>query len=82
LPPSQPGDELLVDVADSTGRLRDGVYLLRIDGMVQVRRLTLHPVRLEVTVQSDNPAYADWPGLKPGELELVGRVVWTGRRLA
>lgn len=75
-----PGDELLVDLKLESG-LSDGLYVLRIEGEVQVRRLTFHPVRSEVTVQSDNPAFADWPGLKPEELDVVGRVVWAGRRL-
>jgi phage repressor protein C with HTH and peptisase S24 domain len=56
--------------------------VLRIEGAMQVRRLAFHPVRPEVTVQSDNPAFADWPGLKPNELDVIGRVVWAGRRLA
>ncbi|WP_300974778.1 S24 family peptidase [Sphingomonas sp. LHG3406-1] len=81
-PTLQAQDELLVDVADGADRLRDGLYLLRIEGALQVRRLTLHPVRREVTVQSDNPAYADWPGLAPSDLDLVGRVLWIGRRLS
>jgi hypothetical protein len=75
------GDEVLVEVGLDSTQLTDGLYVLRIEGAVQVRRLTFHPVRREVTVQSDNPAYADWPGLDPGELDLVGRVIWTGRRL-
>jgi hypothetical protein len=75
------GDELLVDLEVGTERA-DGLYVLRIEGAMQVRRLAFHPVRPEVTVQSDNPAFADWPGLKPNELDVIGRVVWAGRRLA
>lgn len=80
-PTLQGGDSLLVDLGDAAGRLRDGLYLLDMDGTKQVRRLTLHPIRRMVTVQADNPAHADWPGLDPDELKIVGRVVWTGRRL-
>jgi hypothetical protein len=74
------GDELLVDL-DLGSSLVDGLYVLRIEGAVQVRRLAFHPVRPEVTVQTDNPAFVDWPGLKPDELDVVARVVWAGRRL-
>lgn len=74
-------DEVLVQLDIDAGWMPDGLYVLRIDGAAQVRRLMFHPVRKEVTVQSDNPAYVDWPGLKPAELDVVGRVVWAGRRL-
>nr|WP_314444660.1 S24 family peptidase [uncultured Sphingomonas sp.] len=75
------GDDLLVDLGIDAAWMPDGLYVLRIDGAAQVRRLMFHPVRKEVTVQSDNPAYVDWPGLKPAELDVIGRVVWAGRRL-
>lgn len=76
------GDELLIDRSDSAERLRDGVYVMRIEDMLVVKRLTLHPVTRRVTVQSDNPSYADWPDCDPGELDIIGRVIWTGRRVA
>lgn len=76
------GDDLIVDVEDGAATLRDGLYLLALEDRREVRRLTLHPVRAEVTVQSDNPAYADWPGVAPAELQVIGRVVWAGRRFA
>jgi hypothetical protein len=76
------GDELLVDRSDSAERLRDGIYVLRIDDMLVVKRLTLHPISRRVTVQSDNPSYADWPDCDRGELDLIGRVIWTGRRVS
>jgi Peptidase S24-like len=75
------GDELLIDRSDGAERLRDGVYVMRIDDMLVVKRLTLHPVSRRVTVQSDNPSYADWPDCNPCELEIIGRVIWTGRRV-
>ncbi|GLR46326.1 S24 family peptidase [Sphingomonas astaxanthinifaciens] len=81
-PTLQAGDDVLVDLGDTAERLRDGLYALRVEGRLQVRRLTLHPVRAELTVQSDNPAHADWPGLSAAELDLIGRAVWSGRRLA
>jgi phage repressor protein C with HTH and peptisase S24 domain len=76
------GDELLIDRSDSAERLRDGVYVMRIEDMLVVKRLTLHPVTRRVTVQSDNPSYADWPDCDPSELDIIGRVIWTGRRVS
>jgi hypothetical protein len=80
-PTFAPGDHLLVDRADSSERLRDGLYVLEAEGGLQVRRLALHPVRRRVTVLCDNPAYADWPDLAVGEIIPFGRIVWAGRRL-
>ena len=77
-----PGDDILVDRSDGDIRVRDGIYVLRIEDSLLVKRLTLHPVTRRATVQSDNPAYADWPDLALSDINLIGRVIWTGRRVA
>lgn len=77
-----PGDDILVDRSDGEARVRDGIYVLRMEDSLLVKRLTLHPVTRRVTVQSDNPAYADWPDLVLSDINLIGRVIWTGRRVA
>jgi phage repressor protein C with HTH and peptisase S24 domain len=53
------GDDILVDLGAASGRLRDGIYVLRIDDAVVVKRLALNPTGRRVTVQSDNPACPD-----------------------
>jgi phage repressor protein C with HTH and peptisase S24 domain len=80
-PTLNPGDDILVDLEDSTARLRDGIYVLRIDDALVVKRLALNPIAKRVTVQSDNPAYSDWPDCSPGEINCIGRVIWSGRRV-
>jgi peptidase S24-like protein len=75
------GDEILVDRADAAERLRDGIYVLRIDETLVVKRLALSPAGRRVSVRSDNEAYPSWPDCDPATIELVGRVVWVGRRL-
>jgi phage repressor protein C with HTH and peptisase S24 domain len=82
IPTLHPGDDILVDRSDAAERMRDGLYLLRVEELLLVKRLTLHPVKRRVTVQSDNPAYADWPDLPLDEVVPVGRVIWAGRRVA
>ena len=77
-----PGDDILVDRSDGEARVRDGIYVLRMEDSLLVKRLTLHPVTRRVTVQSDNPAYADWPDCSPDEIHSIGRVIWAGRRIA
>lgn len=75
------GDEILVDPGDSAKRLSDGIYVLRVDDAVVVKRLALGPTGRRVTVKSDNPAYPDWPDCSLDDLEPIGRVIWAGRRL-
>lgn len=75
------GDDILVDLGDAADRLRDGIYVLRIDDAVVVKRLALNPIGRRVTVQSDNPAYPDWPDCSLDEIKPIGRVIWAGRRV-
>ena len=74
------GDEILVDRDDGAGRLRDGIYVLRVEEALVVKRLALGPGG-RLSVRSDNDAYPGWPDLEPGAIDVVGRVVWVGRRL-
>ncbi len=76
------GDDILVDRSDAKARLRDGIYVLRADDALLVKRLALHPITRRVTVQSDNPAYSDWPDCDPKEIDVIGRVIWSARRVA
>jgi len=75
------GDDILVDLGEAADRLRDGIYVLRIDDAVVVKRLALNPTGRRVTVQSDNPAYPDWPDCSLDDIKPIGRVIWAGRRV-
>ena len=75
------GDDILVDPGDAAERLRDGIYVLRADDALVVKRLALHPMGRRVTVQSDNPAYPDWPDCGLEHIHVIGRVIWSGRRV-
>ncbi|MES2157155.1 MAG: S24 family peptidase [Pseudomonadota bacterium] len=76
------GDDIMVDHDDDATRLRDGVYVLRLDGVLMVKRIAMGPLRGRFSVVSDNPHYPDWADIDPLLVDIVGRVVWTGRRLA
>ncbi len=75
------GDDILVDRADGAEGIRDGIYVLRVDDSLIVKRLTINPVQLSFSVRSDNPAYPDWNDVNPANIDIVGRVIWTGRRI-
>lgn len=73
------GDDILVDSGDAGGRLRDGIYVLRIEDALVVKRIAVNPAGGAVSVRSDNAAYPGWPDCDPAALGIVGRVVWVGR---
>ena len=75
------GDEILVDRGDAGERLRDGIYVLRIDDALVVKRVALNPAARMLSVRSDNPAYPGWPDCDPAAIDVVGRVVWAGRKI-
>jgi phage repressor protein C with HTH and peptisase S24 domain len=75
------GDEILVDRGDGAAGLRDGIYVLRIDDALMVKRLGVNPAARTLSVRSDNPAYPGWPDCDPAAVDIVGRVVWAGRRI-
>jgi phage repressor protein C with HTH and peptisase S24 domain len=76
------GDDILVDRGDGAARLRDGIYVLRIDGALVVKRVAVNPAARTLSIRSDNPAYPGWPDCDPAAIDIVGRVVWTGRRVS
>lgn len=75
------GDEILVEAAGEKDRLRDGIHVLRMDDALVVKRLALNPAGRRVSITSDNPAYPSWPDCPIKSVEIVGRVVWAGRRI-
>lgn len=76
------GDDILVDGADGAERLRDGIYVLRREDTLMVKRLAINPVAARATITSDNPAYPEWKDIDLSTLVIIGRVVWAGRRLS
>ncbi|RME67349.1 MAG: S24 family peptidase, partial [Alphaproteobacteria bacterium] len=74
------GDHVLVDSGQAQN-LRDGIYVIRTQDSLQVKRISVNPATRRITVKSDNPAYDSWPDCDPGDLTIIGRVAWVGRRL-
>ncbi len=82
LPTLAPGDDILVDRGDAGRRLRDGVYVLRHEEVLIVKRVLPHPFdRRRATIKSDNRAYPSWPDCSLDDVHVVGRVIWAGRRV-
>ena len=74
------GDDIMVDAAAVSQPLREGIHVIRMDGTLMVKRLA-HAPGGRLSVLSDNAAYRDYEAVEPDGIELIGRVVWVGRRL-
>ena len=85
MPTLADGDDILVDRGDAADRLRDGIYVLRIDDALNVKRLAVNPAQSSqarsVAIRSDNPAYPSWPDVPAARVDVIGRVIWVGRKV-
>jgi len=82
VPTLSDGDDILVDRSVGGRRLTDGIFVLRLEDTLMVKRFAIHPSDDTLTISSDNSAYPSWPNCKRTSVNVIGRVVWTGRRLA
>lgn len=85
-PTLRPGDTLLLD-RRATKPDREGVYILKMNGVPLVKRLQILPGGV-LKVVSDNPAYETFniplPDINGHDFAILGRVVWVvwaGRRI-
>ncbi|WP_420141225.1 S24 family peptidase [Sphingomonas sp.] len=75
-----PGDDILVDRDDAGTRLRSGIYVLRRDDALIVKRIDPNPAG-GIDIRSDNPSGGSWSNVDVADVEIVGRVIWAGRKL-
>lgn len=74
------GDDIMVDRSAAFRPVQDGIYVIRMDDTLLVKRLAKGPGG-RLSILSDNPAYPGWPDVDGAAVTVIGRVVWTGRRL-
>jgi len=82
-PTLRPGDTILIDHRAANEFPSDGIYVLRMNNTLLVKRLQMLPGSV-IKVTSDNPAYEPFTlDLKQSasEVGIIGRVVWCGRRM-
>ena len=78
-PTLQDGDDILVD--RDAGAVRSGaIYVLRLDDMLVVKRLVRAGAGPFV-IRSDNAAFPDITDYDSATLDVIGRVLWCGRRI-
>jgi transcriptional regulator with XRE-family HTH domain len=85
-PTLRPGDTILLDKRATTAD-REGIYMLKMEGVPLVKRLQILPGGI-VKVVSDNPAYETFTirlsDINGRNIAILGRVVWVvwaGRRI-
>jgi len=80
-PTIKDGDLLLVDTRPVES-LAEGIYILRVDGLLLAKRLQCG-LDGGVIVRSDNPIYPELRADRDqiDRLKIVGRVVWTGSKV-
>ena len=81
LPTLGDGDPILVDRGDASEHLRDGIYVMRTDDTLLVKRVSRSPAGRRIRVTSDNDIYPDIGECDPAEIDIIGRVIWVGRQL-
>ncbi|MEE9432739.1 MAG: S24 family peptidase [Sphingorhabdus sp.] len=74
------GEDIMVDASAAERSLRDGIHVIRMDDELLVKRLARGPGG-RLSILSDNPAWPDWEDVMAGDVAVIGRVVWAGRRL-
>ncbi len=74
------GDDIMVDTSAALRAIKKGVYVIRLDSTLMVKRL-LPGKGGTLSILSDNPAYAAIEGVAARDVTVIGRVVWVGRKL-
>jgi len=73
------GDALFVDMADRRLSSRPGIFVIRLDGALLVKRVSR--IGLEVQVASDNPVTPAIAPVRADRVSVIGRVVRLARAL-
>jgi phage repressor protein C with HTH and peptisase S24 domain len=80
-PTLRTGDHALVDLTQRKPQRKDGLYVLRSADGLQVKRVSAHPATGRLAIRSDNSAYESYTDVDPASVEILGRVIWIGRRI-
>ena len=77
-------NDAMIMVNRNFNGLSDGIYVMRHDHNLLVKRLQMLPGGI-IKVKSDNDMYEPWEinkeHLNGTDIELIGRVVWSGQRM-
>ncbi len=73
-------DRILVDTQEAILK-SDGIYVIRHDDALSVKRISTNPASGLLTIKSDNPLYESWRDCNLADIHIIGKVIWVGRNL-
>lgn len=73
------GNEVLVDLSQDEP-VCNGIYLLHMGTHLSLGRLKRGPC-YSISILYDNPLHHSWTGSRFDSLNILGRAIWTGRRV-
>lgn len=76
------GDEVMISRVRTQESVREGLYAIRGSSEIFVRRIAIDPTKNRLTVLTDHPAYPSWQGIQRKGVDIIGRVIWIGARVA
>jgi hypothetical protein len=76
------GDEVMISRVRTQESVREGLYAIRGSSEIFVRRIAIDPTKNRLTILTDHPAYPSWQGIQRKGVDIVGRVIWIGARVA
>ena len=80
-PTLRQGDSVLVDFGQKRPQRKDGIYVIRTDGGLQIKRLQVEVAEGKLSILSDNKQYDAQRSVSPNDVAVVGRVIWLGRQI-
>lgn len=59
----------------------DGIYAILHELRLLVKRLTVDPIRKQITLSRDNPTYPSIREYSLVDIQVAGRILWVGKRI-
>jgi len=80
-PTIEDGDRMLIDERDRKVVAKGGIFVIRMDGALMVKRVARAGAGERIAITSDNANFPPITPRTPDEVEVLGRVVWLSRAL-
>jgi phage repressor protein C with HTH and peptisase S24 domain len=74
------GDYAILDCSHAVAG-EDGIYAILHESNLLIKRLTIDPIRKQVTLSRDNTAYPSIREYSLIDIPVAGRVIWVGKKL-